>query len=83
MKKIFWNLILWVWTFIFFMILMPITFVIQGVITPIEIIANSIQKKKIIKPEEYWLEFYKKMSEKFYDGYVDIYCLYDCEEEDL
>ena len=83
MKKNFWKLILWVWTFVFFTILMPIGFVIQGVITPIEIIIQFINKKKIIDPEEYWLKFYKNMSEICYHAYVDIYCSYDCEEEDL
>ena len=73
MKRFFWSLFLWVWTIVFFMIIMPIGFVIQGVIgTPFEIIYNSIKEKRIVKPDEYWERFYFNIANKFYDGYLRI-----------
>ena len=67
------TFVLWVWTIVYFMIIMPIGFIIQGVIcTPIEIINLCIKEKRIIDPFEYWTDFYKTMCKKYYEGYLTI-----------
>lgn len=67
------KIVLWIWTMLFFMVIMPIAFIIQGVIfTPIEIIFMCIKEKRIIEPTEYWKDYYKNMYEKYYDGWFTI-----------
>ena len=59
------SIFAWLLTLVYFMVVLPIFMVLQGLITPIEIIISCIRNKRVIKPAEYWRAFADNMIKAF------------------
>lgn len=78
MKKTLLTIGRWVLTLVWFMVVHPLVWVIQGLITPIEIVYNLIIFKGDFSPREYWYYFGSKVS----DAYEEWEYAFDEDEED-
>ena len=68
------TLLKWLLTILMFMIFTPIICVLQGLITPIEIVVSSIRCRRLITPSEYWAGMSNSMEQ-----YADM--MYSVSEE--
>lgn len=59
------KILVWVLMIFTFMVFMPIIWLMQAAITPIELIYNTIMLKRIVEPEEYWVAFMTNVSNAF------------------